>query len=154
MDIGLPDTSDPDPPHTAHNVRAGNDRAGNDRARDERPGEPAPRRFALLVHEDPAGTIVAVAGELDLLSAPQLRTALDALMRANPRHMAIDLTGTTFMDSTGVHVLVDACNCAGGHLAVICTEGPVRQVIDVLGLNQALNVVSSLDGYRARRAGS
>jgi len=167
MEIGLPDPADPDPPDTADTAdtagaagtddaadTAGNECGADGRARGERTGDPAPSRFGVVVQEDPAGTIVAVTGELDLLSAPQLRTALAALARANPRHIAIDLIQTTFMDSAGVHVLVDACNRARGHLAVICAEGPVRQVIEVLGLMEALNVVSSLDEYRARRAGS
>jgi hypothetical protein len=37
---------------------------------------------------------------------------------------------------------------------VICPKGPVRRVIDLLGLTEMLNVVSSLDEYRARRAGT
>jgi anti-sigma B factor antagonist len=157
MEIGPPDPADPEPPDTdrpASDDQGADDRGADEQGVDDRAGDPAPDRFALVVQDDPAGTIVAVTGELDLLSAPRLRTALDALVRSNPRHIAIDLTATTFMDSAGVHVLVDACNAAGGHLAVISPEGPVRQVIDVLGLNQALNVVSSLDEYRARRAGS
>jgi anti-sigma B factor antagonist len=152
MEIGLPEPADPEPPDIDR--PAGNGQGADEQGAYDRAGDPGRSRFALVVQEDPAGTIVAVTGELDLLSAPKLRTTLDALVRANPHHIAIDLTATTFMDSTGVHVLVDACNRAGGHLAVISAEGPVRQVIDVLGLNQALNVVSSLDEYRARRAGS
>ena len=112
-----------------------------------------PERFAIAIRDEPMGTVVAVTGELDLLSAPQLRTALDALLRANARHIAIDLTATTFMDSAGVHALVDARDRAGGHLAVICAGGPVLQVIALLGLTAPLNVVPSLAEYRSRRAG-
>ena len=127
---------------------------GNRTARRRGPN-PAARisRFAIGIRDEPTGTIVAVTGELDLLSAPQLRAALDALLPANPRHIAIDLTATTFMDSAGVHALVDARERTGGHLAVICAGGPVRQVIELLGLTAALNVVPSLDEYRSRRAG-
>ncbi|MGA8718680.1 MAG: STAS domain-containing protein [Solirubrobacteraceae bacterium] len=107
-----------------------------------------------MIRDEPTGTVVAVTGELDLLSAPQLRTALDALLPANARHIAIDLTNATFMDSAGVHAVLDASHRAGGHLAVICPKGPVRQVIELLGLTEVLNVVSSLDEYRARRAGA
>lgn len=113
-----------------------------------------PDRLEIVIRDEPTGTVVAVTGELDLLSAPQLRTALDALLPANARHIAIDLTNATFMDSAGVHAVLDASHRAGGHLAVICPKGPVRQVIELLGLTELLNVVSSLDEYRARRAGA
>ena len=163
MDIGLPGPADPDPTETADTADAVGDergadgRAGHERSRDKRAGDPAPCHFALVVQDEPAGTIVAVTGELDLLSAPQLRAALDALVGANPRHIAIDLTATTFMDSAGVHALLDArdraSDRAGGHLAVICGGGPVRRVIESLGLTEALNVVPSIDVYRPRRGG-
>ena len=113
-----------------------------------------PDRLEIVIRDEPTGTVVAVTGELDLLSAPQLRTALDALLPASTRHVAIDLTQATFMDSAGVHAVLDASHRAGGHLAVICPKGPVRQVIELLGLTEMLNVVSSLDEYRARRAGA
>lgn len=113
-----------------------------------------PDRLEIVIRDEPTGTVVSVTGELDLLSAPQLRTALDALLPANARHIAIDLTNATFMDSAGVHAVLDASHRAGGHLAVICPKGPVRQVIELLGLTEVLNVVSSLDEYRARRAGA
>jgi anti-sigma B factor antagonist len=162
MEIGLPGPADPEPPDTADTAdtadtvgddRGADGRAGHERSRDKRAGDPAPCRFALVVQDDPAGTIVAVTGELDLLSAPQLRAAVDALVGANPRHIAIDLTATTFMDSAGVHALVDARERTGGHLAVICAGGPVLQVIALLGLTAPLNVVPSLAEYRSRRAG-
>jgi anti-sigma B factor antagonist len=112
-----------------------------------------PERFAIGIRDEPIGTVVAVTGELDLLSAPQLRTALDALLPANARHIAIDLSATTFMDSAGVHALLHARDRASGHLAVISGGGPARHVIELLGLTEALNVVPSIDAYRSRRAG-
>ena len=126
---------------------------GSHDAAEPEPGRPDPGRFAIVIRHEPVGTVVAVTGELDLLSAPELRTALDALLPANARHIAIDLTRATFMDSAGVHALLDASHRAGGHLAVICAKRPVRQVIELLGLTERLNLVSSLDDYRARRAG-
>ena len=58
------------------------------------------------------------------------------------------------MDSAGVHALLDARDRRpSGHLAVISGGGPVRHVIELLGLTEALNVVPSIDEYRSRRAG-
>lgn len=163
------DLAEPDPPRADDDPAAGESHADGDPAPGEsrtdgdppagasRTGESdpnAPAHTTIVVRDDPAGTVVAVSGELDLLSAPRLRTELESVLRAQPRHVAVDLTQTTFMDSAGVHTLLDARNDAGGHLAVICGAGPVRQVIELLGLIQVLNVVPSLEEYRARRAGA
>jgi anti-sigma B factor antagonist len=142
MEIGSHDAAEPEPGRRDPGHPAG------------QPGPNDPGGFAIAIRDEPTGTVVAVTGELDLLSAPQLRTALEALLPANARHIAIDLTDTTFMDSAGVHAVLDASHRAAGHLAVICAKGPVRQVIELLGLTEVLNVVSTLDEYRARRAGA
>lgn len=142
MELGSRDAAEPDPGRRDPGRPAGQS------------GPNDPGGCAIVIRDEPTGTVVAVTGELDLLSAPQLRTALDALLPANARHIAIDLTHATFMDSAGVHAVLDASHRAGGHLAVICPKGPVRQVIELLGLTEMLNVVSSLDEYRARRAGA
>jgi len=170
MEIGLHDPADPEPgranPGHANPGRAnpghanpGHANPGHANPGHANPGQPAggsgpsaPSRFAITIQDDQAGTVVTVHGEIDLLSAPTLRAQLDALLSANPRHIAIDLTATTFMDSAGVHALLDASGRSGGRLAVICGSGPVRQVIELLGLTEVLNVVSSPDEYRARRA--
>ena len=51
------------------------------------------------------GTTLRVAGEIDLASVPELREALDGLGDA-PGELALDLTQVTFMDSTGLQLLL------------------------------------------------
>jgi anti-sigma B factor antagonist len=121
------------------------------RTGDSRP--PPPGQMSVAVRAEPTATIVEVRGELDLLTAPQLASELDTLLSAEPRPIAIDLSETTFMDSAGIHVLVSARQRARRHLAVICAPGPVAKALELLGLTEMLNVVSSLDEYRRRRAG-
>lgn len=57
----------------------------------------------------PGGAVVALRGELDLATSPQLRTALVELIgQPSVRCVVVDMGGVTFIDSTGVHVLVEA----------------------------------------------
>jgi anti-sigma B factor antagonist len=112
-----------------------------------------PGELSIAVRTEPGATFVEVGGELDLLSAPLLAAELDTLLSAQPGPIAIDLTGTTFMDSAGIHVLVNARQRAKRHVAVICAPGPVAKALELLGLSEMLNVVSSLDEYKRRRAG-
>jgi anti-anti-sigma factor len=113
-----------------------------------------PGQLTVVVHDEPEATVVTVAGEVDLLSAPRLAGVLDGLARTNARDIAIDLTQTTFIDSSGVHALLQAHEHATGHVAVICGQGPVLRTLDLLGLTEPLNVVPSLEEYKLRRSGS
>lgn len=117
-------------------------------------GREAPDRLSVIIRDLPEATVVAVGGELDLLTAPQLAAELEPILGDDHRQIAIDLTGTTFMDSAGIHSLVNISNRARRHFAVICPAGTVRRTIELVGLAEPLCVVDSLDEYRRRRVGS
>jgi anti-sigma B factor antagonist len=51
--------------------------------------------------------VITVDGELDLATAPRLRAALEGIERDGHR-TTIDLAGCTFVDSTGIGVIVEA----------------------------------------------
>jgi len=121
-------------------------------AGDRRTHEPA--RLSVVIRDLPEATVVAVGGELDLLTAPQLTAELEPILTADHGHIAIDLTETRFMDSAGIHTLVNISNRAKRHFAVVCPDGTVRRTIELVGLAEPLCVVDSLDEYRRRRAGS
>jgi anti-sigma B factor antagonist len=66
-----------------------------------------------LDHDDAAGPTIMLSGEIDLQVAPTLREAGDAAIAhaaGNPVH--IDLSGVTFLDSTGIGALVAISNAA------------------------------------------
>jgi len=62
---------------------------------------------ALRVEEGQDG-VVAVSGELDLASAPQLGTVLDRQIASGQQDVVLDLSELQFCDSTGLSVFVDA----------------------------------------------
>jgi anti-sigma B factor antagonist len=99
-------------------------------------------------------TVLYVAGEIDMATAPELRAAIDTALEAAPQELWIDLAATEFMDSTGLHALIDAGsrlrtrNC---RLAVVCPDGSVRRLLEVTGADAALQVYPDRDA--AHRAG-
>jgi anti-sigma B factor antagonist len=113
-----------------------------------------PVRLSLAIQDLPEATVVAVGGELDLLTAPQLAAELEPILTVGHRHIAIDLTQTSFVDSAGLHALVNISNRAPRQFALICPAGTVRRTIELVGLAEPLCVVDSLEEYRQRRAGS
>jgi len=81
--------------------------------------------------------VVAVAaGELDLSTVPLLRRQIDELLDVGWFDLRVDLREVTFMDSCGVHLLLDThrrTRTLGGTLTVIASPGPVTGVLEPHG---------------------
>lgn len=98
----------------------------------------------IVVHRaDPdSDTVVRVAGEVDLSTAPRLRqTILDLLAEDPPHGVRVDLTEVPLLDSTGVFVLVDTYKRARGRGVGLTVEHPqqiVRRVLEICGLFEIL----------------
>ena len=91
---------------------------------------------------------VRVSGEIDITTAPELAAFITAASAGGSLAMGIDLTDVTFLDSSGVRVLVRAAQeaaQAGTRLAVLCPPGntPVRHVMDILQLSSVMTIVDS-----------
>jgi anti-sigma B factor antagonist len=91
----------------------------------------------VLPLEDKGGSLLAVAGEIDLANAAQFRDALLTALVRGSGYLHLDLSGVDFMDSAGVHVLVATRRRArlmGGHVGVVAHSRPVQRVWQVSGL--------------------
>jgi anti-sigma B factor antagonist len=92
--------------------------------------------------------IVAAAGEIDLYAAPELKQQVVRSIEEGGTRLIIDLSETTFIDSTGVGVLVGALKRvreSGGGLALVCTNDNVLRVLEIVGLNQLFPIHESRD---------
>ncbi len=95
--------------------------------------------LTIDVHEEPSATVVAVGGELDVHTAPSLQAALGALDSSG--RIVVDLTGVSFIDSTGLSVFVNALADARerqASLAVVASAPRVVKVFTLTGLDSAL----------------
>ena len=93
-------------------------------------------------------TVVEVAGELDLHAAPGLRAELARATETSAPRVAVDLTGVTFIDSTGVGVLVGAlkrARAAQGELTFCGAGARVKRVFEITGLIGALPLFATRD---------
>lgn len=84
-----------------------------------------------------AAPVVTVAGELDFLTAPRLRSALLEVLGGHPGDVVVDLTATTFMDSIGMSVLIQAAQRLRAESAALelRPSREVRKVLDVAGVS-------------------
>ena len=83
----------------------------------------------------PGGVLVTVRGELDMLTVPELRSVLDAVIDGGPRRVVLDLTEVSFIDSVSLAAIVNARRRlgAGGRLGVVIEEGSYAMLIFEIG---------------------
>ena len=97
-------------------------------------GRPLPQEFATRVLADPTRTVVALHGELDVASAPRVRTVVDDVRRHGATRIVIDLRALEFMDSQGPHVLLDlqaTSDDGGPSLLVVPGQRAVQRVFEL-----------------------
>jgi anti-sigma B factor antagonist len=104
----------------------------------------APGRLHLGYRLDAGVAVVTVTGEVDLVTCGVLR---DGLLRTmtddNGRALVVNLAGVSFLDSTGLGVLVGVWHrveASGGRLAVAVPSRQVRRALNTAGLTKALSV--------------
>jgi anti-sigma B factor antagonist len=92
--------------------------------------------------------IVSPAGELDLSNRDALEEAISAARAKQPEALVLDLTALTFMDSSGLRILLDTWNEAQLSerrlTLVVPKDGLVRRVLEVSGCNGVLPIVDQL----------
>jgi anti-sigma B factor antagonist len=91
----------------------------------------------------PALAVIAPEGEIDLHSSPQLKAQFDAMVAApNPR-ILVDLSGVSYMDSSGLAVLIEAmqrAQSANGWFALSGLRDSVRTVFTIARLDQVFRI--------------
>lgn len=88
-------------------------------------------------------TVVVVGGELDAVTAPQLRAYLGPLVKRTAARVVLDLSDVTFLDSTGLGALIEARSTVaadGGAFALVVTASRVAKVLTITGLDEALSM--------------
>jgi anti-anti-sigma factor len=100
-----------------------------------------PKALSVTVDNDgDDGAVVTVCGEIDLETCVELSAALAAL--EGPRSVSLNLGDVTYIDSTGLRVLLtarDAAEKAGGNLRVSTTSHIVARLIEITGANDLLD---------------
>ena len=87
-----------------------------------------------------AGTaVVALTGEIDLYTAPELKQELVRLIDTGVRALVVDLSTTTFLDSTTLGVLISGVKRlrpVRGRLELVVVDPAIRKVFEITGLDR------------------
>ena len=104
--------------------------------------------FRLEATEQDGWTVVSVAGEVDVATAPALRTRLIDLVADGCRRLVVDLAWVDFIDSTGLGVLIGTLKRIRSHdgeMVLVMDDPRVSRIFDITGLHQVFTIVSSLN---------
>ena len=87
---------------------------------------------------DPAN-VLPLEGEIDLHVAPRLESSLARITKKRPSRVVVDLSGVTFIDSSGLAVLIRALQDIqkyGGKLQLSGITAEVRSIFEMARLDQ------------------
>jgi len=101
---------------------------------------PTATGLTLQRHDEGVERVLEVRGEIDVATSPMLRSELSDLLDDAPEHVTLDFTEVSFIDSSGLGVLVGALKrlrtvCPEAVLRVAHTQQPVRHVFGITGLD-------------------
>ena len=99
--------------------------------------------FRVDVDQEPSVSVVTVAGDVDLHSAPLLRARLAALTDAYVGHVVLDLSDATFLDSMALGVILAANKrmaATGGRLDLVVSTRDVRRIFEITMLDEVFDL--------------
>lgn len=102
-----------------------------------------------VAERDEGGTpVLAVRGEVDVSTAPELRERLLALAERGQTVAVVDLSEVSFVDSTALGVLVSGVKrlrSGGGDLRLVVTQPHISKVFEITGLTEVFSIFPTLD---------
>lgn len=108
-----------------------------------------PPEFSLSQESlDEERHVVAVRGEIDLFTAPELKSALSEAIESGHTRIVVDLTDTTFLDSTALGVLIGAVKrlrSRDGRLTIVNVDDNIAKTFEITGLDQIFPISATRD---------
>jgi anti-anti-sigma factor len=110
--------------------------------------------FQCSVSRRGTAVVVAVLEELDLVTVPEFSRTLTAIQAAATGPVVLDLTGVTFLDSSGINAIVRASrdsDDAPTGLRVVATGPTVLKTIQLAGAHDLLSLAPTVEDALAMR---
>src|SRR2546421_10965038 len=92
--------------------------------------------------------VIPLEGEIDLHISPRITTTLNAALKAKPRNLVIDMGNVSYIDSSGLAVLIEAMQKVekyGGEFALASLNENAKPVFEVARLDQGFSVYTDSD---------
>ena len=98
---------------------------------------------------DDSTHVIELGGEVDLYTAPEFKERMVELIESGKKHIVVDLSKATFIDSTTLGVLVGGVKRlrpAGGSLTLVCTDPNICKIFEITGLDRVFSIHDSREG--------
>jgi anti-sigma B factor antagonist len=92
--------------------------------------------------------VIALTGEVDLYTAPEFKQQLLDAISKGAKNVVVDLSGTTFIDSTTLGVLVGGVKRLrgqDGQLSLVCTDRNIAKIFEITGLDRVFQIYPARD---------
>lgn len=102
--------------------------------------------LAIVVSQQGATTTIALDGEWDLAQRERTRSAVQSALARHPDRVVLDLSRLTFMDSSGVHGVLELASHAATlkiDLAVIPGPRAVQRLFELCQLSEPITFVDA-----------
>ena len=99
--------------------------------------------FSVEVSESGHVTSICLAGEVDAYTTPAFAQAVKTSLQRGAAHFVIDLEGVTYIDSSGLGVLIStlkALSARHGTLGIVAAQDEVRRLFAITGLDRVLTL--------------
>jgi anti-sigma B factor antagonist len=106
------------------------------------PGAPPP--FDCRVEPDRDTVWIRPVGEIDMATAAEVQARLDEVLEVGFTRLVLDLRETTFMDSTGLHLVItwqQRSRAERFAFAVVQGPEPIRRVFEVAGAMEQIRFI-------------
>ena len=87
--------------------------------------------------------VIALSGEVDLYTAPEFKQQLLEAISNGAKHVVVDFSDTTFIDSTTLGVLVGGVKrlrANDGQLALVCDDRNITKIFEITGLDRVFTI--------------
>lgn len=99
--------------------------------------------LGITIDPTPERYLIAIAGEIDISNADALRDRIDLALEQPTAKVTLDFAGVSYIDSTGIGVLVGAAHHAEEHgkrFAIVNAQPGVMRVAELLGVDREISI--------------
>ena len=92
--------------------------------------------------------VIALAGEVDLYTAPEFKQQLLDVIGKGAKNVVVDFSDTTFIDSTTLGVLVGGVKrlrTNDGQLSLVCSDRNITKIFEITGLDRVFEIHATRD---------
>lgn len=102
--------------------------------------------FDITMEEAGGAHIISLQGEVDLYTAPEFKQQLLEAIATGAREVIVDLSNTTFIDSTTLGILVSGVKrlrSIDGNLSLVSTNTDINKIFEITGLHRVFPIYAS-----------